>query len=327
MKNTNDKQTRKNYEDQYIARCNGLIQKMARKTTDNNIVYAHKVTKNDGPFYCPSCLSEAIVRKCTEKDDHFAHHARQSPILKIKDRALHTQCQNEILKFLQSAFPEGKWEKERPILENPQKGYKKIIPDISGRLGNTPVGIEIQLSSYTIDKIYDKLIEYNKRGLYALYIIPLHKELGDEPFRPRLFEKYLHALYYGRIYYWIPNNHDYIFPVHLQKCTRWIPETSWYDENGEEQCAGGYYKQYKTIYKPIYGDAVTISEDFKTESRHKYSHNNINYEIPACKILIDKQRKWWENASEDSSNNYNIVDNSNDYINYDDYDDYDEYDE
>lgn len=62
--------------------CFGLIKRVAIRKSDNKKIHAAEATHEDNPFYCPECYSEAFIRKCREKDDHFAHHARQSPILK-----------------------------------------------------------------------------------------------------------------------------------------------------------------------------------------------------------------------------------------------------
>lgn len=68
--------------DTKISRCYGLVGHKALKKSDNKTVYAENVSKSDGPFYCPVCLCDAIVRKCSEKVDHFAHSARQSPLIR-----------------------------------------------------------------------------------------------------------------------------------------------------------------------------------------------------------------------------------------------------
>lgn len=133
-------------KDIHSSRCSGLAGQKACRKLDNKIVYANYVTKSDGPFYCPVCLSDVIIRKCTEKVDHFAHNARQSPIIGKKDRLLHEQCQNEILEYLQKSFPSGKWEKERPIPKNEIYDLKEVIPDISGRIDELPIAIEVQIS-------------------------------------------------------------------------------------------------------------------------------------------------------------------------------------
>ena len=62
-----------NYDDFKIKLC-------ALRVEDNEPIRAYEATKADGPFYCPETIEELIIRKCTDKRDHFAYKARLSPV-------------------------------------------------------------------------------------------------------------------------------------------------------------------------------------------------------------------------------------------------------
>lgn len=266
----------------------------ARRVVDNRLVSASKVTKDDGPFYCDETNEELILRKCTEKIDHFAYKARRSPIAK-KQSALHTECQNELLDLLQKRFPNGKWEAERQTFtEDSEKGYKKVIPDLSGKINNKGVIIEIQKSTLSVNDILHRTEQYSKRGGYILWIVPLTERLGSENFRPRLFERFLHTMYYGRVYYWCRGNGTILFPVHYGTATRWIEETTWFDAFGEEQRAGGYERNYRRVKKPEYGKAVDLTKGFKFENRPSFKLTNDKLSAPECKIFMDNTDSWWK---------------------------------
>lgn len=266
----------------------------AKKVVDNKLVHASEVTKNDGPFYCDETFEELIVRKCIEKIDHFAYKARTSPIAK-KESDLHDDCQNELLEILTKKYPNGKWEKEREgFKKNDLKGYKKVRPDLSGRINNKGVIIEIQKSSLSIKKILHRTEQYTKRGAYILWVVPLLQELGNENFRPRLFERLLHTMYYGRVYYWYRGNGTELIPVHFGTAERWIEETTWFDENGDEQIGGGYEKPFLRVKKPEYGKVVDITKDFKFDNRKPFKLKNDGLSIPKCKIFKDKNKEWWK---------------------------------
>jgi len=256
----------KNIEkDSLNARCSGLSKGFALTKSENKKVFAQEVTKENGPFYCPVCLSDVIVRKCADKIDHFAHNARLSPAFTSKNQILHDKCKEEICNYLKTIFPEGNWETERPIPINKYRGWdNEIIPDISGRFGGkkgVPIAIEIQKSSYTINKIFKKTVEYSKRGIYVLWVVPLEEDLGNEPFRPRLYEKYLHSIYFGRTYYWTPKSSPNIIPIHYSPENRYIEQSTWYDTDyGEERNAGGIYLTYKTIKIPNYINECTLKK-------------------------------------------------------------------
>ncbi len=296
--------------DGQISRCSGLLKRKALRRLDNKTVHAEEVTKTDGPFYCSACLSEVIVRKCTEKVDHFAHLARQSPIIRRRDKRLHDECRDQILEYLKKHFPTGKWEKEREIPGNKEKGFKKIIPDISGRINGVPIAIEVQASTYTINRIHEKIIEYQKRTpkVAVLYIIPLFKELGDEPFRPRLFEKYLHSIYYGKVYYWTTDLRTSIIPIHFSPAKRWIQETTWFDTSiGEERTEGGFWLTYRTIKIPRAGNKLDITKDFEKIEREAFQPKNLKKGIPECTIYKDKLNNWWnKNEYENVSKQFEI---------------------
>lgn len=288
------------YNDSLKARCDGLRSGYAISEKTGKKVYCAYVTKRDGPFYCSKCNSTAIVRKCSEKEDHFAHKPRLSPVLTKKDQSLHTECKNAICNYLSRQFPDGRWAVERTIEAKEKLGTKEIIPDISGIINNIPVVIEVQKTAYTLSKIREKTETYNKLKVYVLWIIPLKEELGDDEFRPRLYEKYLHAMYFGRTYYWVPTKPNWLLPVHYSYSCRYIPPTSFYDEDGEEKSFGGYSLPYKTIKRPNNIGYIDIATELKSVKRHSFINKKWAEEIPECKIMMDTKEKWWpENEKEE----------------------------
>lgn len=280
--------------DSFDARCFGLVGHQAIIKATNKVINAEAAKKAEGPFYCPSCLSEAIVRKCTDKTDHFAHKARYSSILHKKETSLHNRCRDEICASLQELFPEGKWACERKIPATENGNTKDLIPDISGRIHNMPIAIEVQTSSYTIPHIYEKTEQYKKRGVYVIWLVPLKTRLGDAFFRPRLFEKYLHSMYYGRIYYWYFGEGTKLHPVHFSPAKRYIETSTWFDTDlGEQRTVGGYDLTYKTIKSPNYGGTIDISTDFIPTARKHFHPANVKKGIPDSLIYLDKLIWWW----------------------------------
>jgi competence protein CoiA len=308
-------------QDNKSARCDGLVGGYAIRVQTNKRVYCDNVNKEDGPFYCPICMSPVIVRKCSEKEDHFAHKPRLSPVLTTKDQSLHTECKNSICKYLAEKYPEGKWAVERKIDGNPEKGIKTVVPDISGRINNVPIAIEVQRSTYTLGKIKDKTEQYYKWGVYVLWIIPLREDLGNDDFRPRLFEKYLHAMYYGRAYYWIPTKPNKLLPVHFSFSARYIEPTSFFDEEGEEHNFGDYYLPYKTIKKPNYNGFIDIATDLKKVERPLFKNKKWEEKIPACKIMMDMKEVWWPNNEKEK-----LIENMSKYGHFSEDDYYDAFD-
>jgi competence protein CoiA len=303
------------------------VKSSAKRKIDNSVVFADYVKKENGPFYCPECLSEAIVRLCSEKKNHFAHKSRQSPIILSKDQKLHNQCRDEICVELKNVFPDGKWETERTIPVNKNKGTKERIPDISGRINGKPIAIEIQFSAYTINRIYDKTVDYAKLGIAVLWIVPLREDLGNEPFRPRLFEKYLHSLYFGKLFYYTVGSKTKLNSVHFSPAKRWIKENEWYEEDATHRVEGGFYLTYKTVKIPNYGETVDLTTDFFVIENNGYTPKNAKKEIPKCSVFSTKQKKWWnKNEYRDLKNQVEVIKQKKLFPEYNPEDDYDDYD-
>lgn len=269
----------------------------AKKVSDNKHIHADFATKKDGPYYCPDTFEELIIRNCNEKINHFAYKPLLSPTMTKQETELHKSCKEEIRDALRLAIPDGDWQMERQSFnEDGVKGYKKVIPDVSGRLSKNGRGviIEIQASFLPIKQIVKRTLEYSKRGGFILWVIPLTEELGDENFRPRLFERYLHTMYYGRTYYWVQGSGRFLIPVHYDTAFRYIKETHWFDPGGEERVAGGYDKPLLRVKKPLFGERVDIAKNFIIDNRPAFKLYNEKMEVPACKIFKDKLKDWWD---------------------------------
>lgn len=273
--------------------CDGLVGGTARNLYTHQICDADLSTKADGPFYCGVCKSDAILHKCTEKIDHFAHIARLSPVLGPLESALHRSCKEEICRALAERNPDGKWAVERPIPANLDYDIPELRPDISGRIFQHRVAIEVQASALTPTKIVKRSLAYARRGIALLWLVPLHEPLGSEPIRPRLFERYIHSIYYGRTYYWWPGRQHSLFPVHYGPASRHVEYREWI-EDGQEQSGGGYDADYKIIKTPVAGPELLIDVDFELHERSEFTPENERKAVPECAIWKDKSKQWWE---------------------------------
>jgi len=272
--------------------CFGLAEGVAKNLYTQQSFYASECTVDDGPFYCPLCFSDAVLRKCTEKRDHFAHKARLSPVIGAGEGELHYQCKQEILFALQNRFPDGKWADERPIPENKSQKIPELRPDLSGRINDIPIAIEVQASTLTLSKIIKRAVNYSRKGIYLLWVVPLTEPLGSLPFRPRLYERYLHSMYFGRTYYWWPSLGSVVKPVHYGAATRHVEYRSWH-EQGMLMEGGNYDATYKIVKTPEYGADVNIADDFISNIREKFVPENERKEVPKCNIWRDNLQSWW----------------------------------
>lgn len=274
--------------------CTGLLNGEAIQTETGIIVDAEDVSKKDGPFYCSECYTDAIHRNCHFRVNHFAHHARLSPIVRKEESALHKRCKEEICAQLKTAFPEGKWEVERPVKANSKLGTGDLRPDISGYIGGQRLVIEVQASYLTIPRILKRAESYKKLGCAILWIVPLREPLGDALFRPRLFERYLHTAYFGRTYYWTFGSGLMVQPIHFDSAIRYIEQREFHTSPDSVEVVGGYPKPYKILKIPNYGPLSSIKDDFILTKRSPFTPAGDKKEIPALLTWQDKHDRWWE---------------------------------
>lgn len=212
---------------------------------------------------------------------------------------LHRGCLDEILAALRERFPEGNWDKNREIPANEELELGKVVPDLSGRIGGQRLVVEAQVSSLSIGQIIRRSKIYTERKIPILWIIPLKSDIGETPFRPRLYERYLHEVYFGRVYYWMPGWGTDLLPVHFGLAKRFIPLSEWFDsETKEERSAGGVNKWYKVIKRAVLAEKIDFPSAMFSYSRREFKPWNERKTVPPLLIWRDRLRDWWDKFEE-----------------------------
>lgn len=294
--NEEEKSSRPKKTDAYESRCFGLVGGVALLADLKTLVNAGYVRKSDGPFYCRACLSEAIVRKCSDKEDHFAHKALVTPTGQNKDTAFHHGVRDELFGILKERFPLGNWKTEVKIVD---ESLGTFIPDIAGYFGERnkafpAVAVEVQLSPYSPSYIRKKTTFYAKKNIHVLWVVPLTRPLEKAVFRPRRYELYLHSMYLGYVFYYEPDKNGLLTPVHYGPAMRYIEPKTFFDENAEEQHVGNFYLKYKTLKEPKTGDEVFLADAVAKISGAWENPNNKRLNLPERKIMVTPQKRWWE---------------------------------
>lgn len=281
--------------DAYDSRCCGLTGSAAYRADFKKLATAAYVTKADGPFYCRECLSAAIVRKCSDKDDHFAHKARLSPTGKSGSTVFHHQVRDEICGLLNAHFPEGQWRTEVALKTVDENDLRADIAGFFGkRTKETPaVAVEVQCSPYSPSYIRKKTAAYAASNVHVIWIVPLTDELGEEEFRPRRYELYLHTLNLGYVFYYEPGANGLLSPVHYGPAFRYIESKTFFDSDATEVTVGGYYLKYKTLKEPKPGDQIHIQELIARSFKSWKNPNNSRLDVPERKLMVCTQEKWW----------------------------------
>ncbi len=150
--------------------------------------------KSHGPFRCPDCGDEVILKTGKRTVNHFAHVNPLACLYAENESDEHRRCKMEIFLALQKEPHVRNVALERPLGTN--------RPDVSAEINGVPVAIEVQISSLSLETITQRTMEYARKGIYVLWLLQWTPALDAQRYTPRLWEKWIHAAYFGRVYYW-----------------------------------------------------------------------------------------------------------------------------
>ena len=246
-------------------------------------VLARDSERTDGPFSCPRCLSELVLRKGRIRVHHFAHKPPVTCSLGLGESAEHHRAKLQIFDALLRApnVTDVELEKDLGI----------CIPDVFARINGAWVAVEIQRSVLSVAEIVARTTRYRELGIAVLWTgLPGSGLATEDRYSPRAWEKWAHAAYFGRVYFW--ESDDRFLPVHFDPFKLWVPSKSWYESGGEEQSAGGYERTSKRWRTPNMGTIAALSTDFAPKMRPAWKGGTVV--VPDCALFIDQQRAWWK---------------------------------
>lgn len=242
-------------------------------------VEAVNVEKAHGPFVCPECLMPVILRKCRMRVDHFAHIPPVTCEYGQGESEQHRKCKIEIYESLKRFPNVTRLELERNLHD--------VRPDVSCYIGNIPVAIEVQISALSYDTILRRTQSYAKKGICLIWVGQWKHEMDEcERYSPKLWEKWCHAAFFGRVYYW--EKGCAVIPYHFGEYLMHVTSSEWYDSDGEEHSAGGYSKISKRYRSLIKGRPLCLANDFVKRVRSEFVGGKIT--IPSCKLFMDGNR-------------------------------------
>jgi competence protein CoiA len=160
---------------------------------DGSEAIADEVEWGDGPFHCPECREEVILKQGRIKTPHFAHYPdSQCSYNGTGESDDHRWAKMNIYRELLTAPGVTVVQLERSLGE--------IRPDISFTLGDQQVAVEVQVSALSLDDIERRTCAYAYKHIAVLWTPPHPHGLYDARYAPRAWERYLHGLYFGRVY-------------------------------------------------------------------------------------------------------------------------------
>jgi competence protein CoiA len=234
-----------------------------------------------GPFHCPQCEKEVILRKGRIKIHHFAHKPPVSCVRGKGESEAHYAAKLAIYDALCVAESVSEVELE--------KDFGMSVADVYAVIGNKKVAIEIQRSNLNVREINMRTRNYFKLGVAVLWLGLPSDDLDRLEYSPRAWEKWCHAAYFGRVYFWEAG--ETIRVVHFDPHYDYVPATTW-RERLTQKTGGDYYKASKRLRTPVTGERVALSQDFVASARAAWEGGSVN--VPRCALFMDTQARWWK---------------------------------
>jgi len=241
----------------------------ATRQANGRKLAAWEADKDEKPFLCQCCGRIVTLRRGGIRAAHFAHQPPVTCEYGTGESEEHRLCKIAIYESLRADPRVTKCEIERNL--------GTVRPDVSAYIDSVPVAIEVQLSSLSLERIMYRTAEYARRGIYVLWL-PLYAEgLRRELYQPRPWERWLHAAYFGRVYYWLEGLQ--IVPVHFR------------DYYASVRGRTRDYSKLSSKKIPLAGRTAILTEDFRPVHRQAWANQYVS--IPQSKLLMDSQAAWY----------------------------------
>lgn len=248
----------------------------ARRKSNGQEAIAYSESKANGPFLCPECSKEVVLRTGSVRVNHFAHRNPDACPYGTGESDAHRRCKMEIYQALLGEPGVTNVALERPLKTN--------RPDISACINGVPVAIEVQLSVLPLEAIIRRTEEYGRKGIYVLWLPQWTPYLDGVRYSPRLWEKWIHAAYFGSVYYWIEGLK--VASHHFEPYLKHVPKSAWYTNDGKKMKGGGYNRRSNRHRTAIRGEILDLAKDFVPKQREWWRGNA--FIIPSAKIFIEK---------------------------------------
>lgn len=251
----------------------------ARRKSDGQTVSAYFESKRNGPFYCLVCSDEVILKTGKRTVNHFAHVNPIACRYAEGESDIHRRCKIEIFKALQGILGVSDVALERPFGTN--------RADVFAKIRGVPVAIEIQISSLSVETIMCRTIDYYRQGIYVLWLLQWSPKLDSKRYAPTVWEKWIHAAYFGRVYYWLKGLD--VVSYRFEPSLKAVPRKTWYAENGKKMTAGGYSRRSKRHRTAVRGEMLNLVSDFVPRERVWWEGGEIK--VPDAKIFMQRYKK------------------------------------
>jgi len=249
----------------------------AKRKFTGETVTAYFANKSHAPFVCLECNEGVILKTGRHKVNHFAHANPIACKFAEGESDTHRRCKTEIFLALQDMPGVRDAALERRLGE--------VRPDVSAIINGIPVAIEVQISSLSTETIMRRTIDYHRRGIYVLWLLLWTPKLDSKRYAPTLWEKWIHAAYFGRVYYWLEGLR--VVSYHFDPQLKTVPKKTWYSEDGEKMAGGGYSQRLKRYRTPVRGRVFNLATDFGPREREWWEGGGVK--VPDAKLFMGRK--------------------------------------
>jgi competence protein CoiA len=255
----------------------------ARRRSDQETAVAWLETRDRLPWECPACRSEVSLKKGMIRVHHFAHRPPVTCEYGAYETEQHRRCKKAIHDLL-AVHP-------RVTDCRLERDVGAARPDVSARIDGEFVAIEVQASTLGLERIIARTKTYAAKGIPVLWLGIWDSDLATGRYAPAAWERWLHAAYFGRVYYWREDSGLALIPVHFGEHLLHVEHREWRSE-GEEHSAGGYdrvSRRYRTPSIPT--QRVDVVTGMHTSRRTAWSGGSMH--VPECLLRCDTISTWW----------------------------------
>lgn len=231
-----------------------------------------------GLFTCPQCEKAVTPTYGGASTRHFVHKASPPCVFDFGESETHRRIKTEIYESLRTQSDVTDLSLEFPL--------GTVRPDVFACIRGEKVAIEVQISTLSQETIAYRTSEYARRGIYVLWLLEWTPALREQRYSPRRFERWLHAAYFGRVYFW--KSGLTVLPYYFHEHQSYVGERFWSDETGRRHKSHGYRRTSKRYKTPVCGRSLHIVEDFKGRDRDAWKSANID--IPRARLFMDRSR-------------------------------------
>src|SRR6185436_3550098 len=102
--------------------------------------------------------------------------------------------------------------------------------------------------------------EYARKGIYVLWLGQWTPYLDADRYSPRLWEKWVHAAYFGRVYYWTEDLS--VVPYRFEPRYMRIDRSHWDLEHSLAGTGADFRRISKRYRMPSRGETLHLIHDF-----------------------------------------------------------------